>query len=92
MDPLISIIVPIYNVEKYLPDCISSLMKQTYENLHIILVDDGSTDRSGMICDEFAQLDNRIYVIHKETGGLLSARKAGLKSVRGGVCRVCRWR
>lgn len=84
MDPLISIIVPIYNVEKYLPDCISSLMKQTYENLHIILVDDGSTDRSGMICDEFAQLDNRIEVIHKENGGLVSARKAGLKIVRGG--------
>ena len=84
MDPLISIIVPIYNVEKYLPDCISSLMKQTYENLHIILVDDGSTDRSGMISDEFAQLHPRLAVRHKENGGLVSASTAGSKSVRGG--------
>ncbi|PWM78597.1 MAG: glycosyl transferase family 2 [Phascolarctobacterium sp.] len=75
---LLSVIVPVYNVEKYLKKCIESLLNQTYKNLEIILVDDGSTDSSGEICDEYAAMDNRIKVIHKENGGLSSARNAGI--------------
>lgn len=80
---LISIIVPIYNIEQYLDKCISSLTTQTYKNLEIILVDDGSTDDSGTICDKFAVCDKRIKVIHKFNGGLVSARKAGIKVAVG---------
>ena len=82
-EPLISIIVPVYNVEKYLTKCISSIVQQTYDHIQIILVDDGSTDNSGKICDESAQSDVRIDVLHKENGGLVSARKAGLNIARG---------
>ncbi|MFC4620087.1 glycosyltransferase [Camelliibacillus cellulosilyticus] len=80
---LISIIVPIYNVEKFLSKCIESICHQTYRNLEIILVNDGSSDRCGRICDEYARKDNRIKVIHKENGGLSSARNAGLKIASG---------
>jgi glycosyltransferase involved in cell wall biosynthesis len=80
---LISIIIPVYNVEKYLPQCINSILKQTITNLEIILVDDGSLDNSGKICDEFSKLDNRIVVIHKENNGLSSARNAGLEIATG---------
>ncbi len=80
---LISIIVPIYNVRDYLGRCIESILRQTYRNLEIILVDDGSTDGSGQICDEYAQKDSRIVVIHKENGGVVSARKAGAKAATG---------
>lgn len=80
---LISIIVPIYNVEQYLEKCINSILNQTYTNLEIILVDDGSPDNSGKICDEYAKKDNRIKVIHKENGGISSARNTGLKVARG---------
>ena len=83
MEDLISVIIPVYNVELYLRRCIDSVIKQTYKNLEIILVDDGSTDKSGEICDEYASLDNRISVIHKENGGLSSARNAGLKNAHG---------
>ena len=83
MDNLISIVVPVYNVESYLRKCIESILNQTYKNLQIILVDDGSTDNSGNICDEYATKDSRIQVIHKENGGLVSARKAGLKLSSG---------
>lgn len=79
----ISVIVIIYNVELYLEECLNSITKQTYENLEIILVDDGSTDKSGMICDRFADQDDRVTVIHKDNGGLVSARQAGIKAVHG---------
>ena len=82
-NPLISVIVPVYNVEKYLVKCINSIINQTYKNLQIILVDDGSTDNSGKICDDFKLKDTRIEVIHKTNGGLSDARNAGLKITRG---------
>lgn len=80
---LISVIVPIYNVEKYLEKCLYSLIKQSYQNLQIILIDDGSTDASGTICDYFAEKDERIVCYHKLNGGLSSARNYGLKKVKG---------
>lgn len=80
---LISILVPVYNVESYLAQCIESIINQTYTNLEIILVDDGSTDNSGQICDNFASKDKRINVIHKKNGGLVSARKAGIAKAHG---------
>ncbi len=80
---MISVIVPIYNVEKYLSKCIDSIANQSYRDLEIILVDDGSTDSSGAICDEYAKNDNRIVVIHKQNGGLSSARNAGLDVANG---------
>lgn len=81
--PLISVIVPIYNVEKYICKCVESIINQTYKNLEIILVDDRSPDNCPKICDEYAQADKRIKVIHKENGGLSDARNAGIK-VAGG--------
>ena len=82
-DYLVSVIVPIYNVELYLSKCINSIINQTYSNLEIILVDDGSTDNCGIICDKYAKEDNRIVVIHKSNGGLSSARNAGLDASNG---------
>ncbi|MCI8373939.1 MAG: glycosyltransferase [Lachnospiraceae bacterium] len=79
----ISIIVPIYNIKAYLPQCIESLLYQTFSDMEILLVDDGSTDGSGKICDEYAQKDSRIRVLHKKNGGLVSARKAGLSMAKG---------
>ena len=81
--PLISVIVPVYNVEKYLPRCIDSILNQTYKNLEIILVDDGSPDNCPAICDEYATKDSRIKVVHKKNGGLSAARNAGLKVAEG---------
>lgn len=78
-----SIIVPIYKVEKYIQKCISTLIGQTYPDIEIILVDDGSPDRCPQICDEYAKLDNRIIVIHKQNGGLSDARNAGLEIASG---------
>ena len=83
MEPMISVIIPVYNVEKYLARCIDSVLRQTYRNFEIILVDDGTPDRSGEICDEYAAKDSRISVIHKENGGLSSARNAGIEAARG---------
>lgn len=83
MKPLISVIVPIYNVEKYLPRCVESILGQTYENLELILVDDGSTDRSGEICDTYLKKDKRIKVLHKANGGLSDARNAGIEIAHG---------
>lgn len=79
---LISIVVPVYNVEAYAEQCIESILNQSYKNLQIILVDDGSTDRSGEICDFYRQRDSRIEVIHKKNGGLSDARNTGIKFVK----------
>ena len=81
--PLISIIVPVYNVEEYLPRCVESILTQTCKNLEIILVDDGSTDHCGSICDAYKEKDSRIKVIHKSNGGLSDARNAGLDQMTG---------
>ncbi len=82
-DPLVSVIVPIYMIDKYVGHCIESITEQTYRNLEIILVDDGSPDRCPQICDLYERKDGRIKVIHKENGGLVSARKAGLAASTG---------
>lgn len=79
----LSVIIPVYNVEDYLQECVESVIKQTYTDLEIILVDDGSSDNSPKICDEFATKDNRIKVLHKENGGLSEARNEGLKLATG---------
>ena len=83
MNDLISVIVPIYNVEKYLDRCIESIVNQTYKNLEIILVDDGSSDNCPKMCDKWAKKDNRIKVIHKENRGVSSARNTGINNVNG---------
>ena len=80
---LISIIVPVYNVEKYISRCVESLIGQSYKNIEIILVDDGSTDESGMICEQYANKDNRIKVIHKKNGGLSDARNVAIPLSKG---------
>lgn len=84
MKPLLSIIVPIYNVEPYLRACLDSILRQKFTDYELILVNDGSPDNCGKICDEYASRDNRIIVIHKENGGLSSARNEGLNIARGG--------
>ncbi len=83
MDELISVIVPIYNVEEYLDKCVKTICEQTYKNLEIILVDDGSPDGCGAMCDQYAKQDCRIKVIHKENGGLSDARNAGIDIATG---------
>lgn len=81
--PLISIVIPVYNVEALLERCVNSVLSQTYDNIQVILVDDGSTDSSGHLCDVLAAEDNRIEVIHTLNGGLSAARNVGMKSVKG---------
>ncbi|MDA1476480.1 glycosyltransferase [Bacillus changyiensis] len=83
MKPFVSIIVPMYNVENYIEECVDSLLKQTLKNIEIILVDDGSPDRSGEIARQYCEKDKRVKVIHKKNGGLSSARNAGLKAATG---------
>lgn len=83
MNPLISVIVPVYNVEKYLARCVDSIVNQTYKNLEIILVDDGSPDLCPQMCDDYAEKDSRIKVVHKKNGGLSDARNAGMAVATG---------
>ena len=83
MEEKISIIIPVYRVETYLPKCIESILVQTYKNLEIILVDDGSPDRCGKICDEYQKKDGRIRVIHKKNEGVARARNDGLDCATG---------
>lgn len=85
----ISIIVPVYNSEKYLKKTIQSILRQTYEEFELILVDDGSTDSSGKICDEFQNMDSRIRVVHKKNGGICSARNEGLRIAKGRYIGFC---
>lgn len=88
-DTLISVIVPVYNVQDYLEKCVVSICKQSYKKLEIILIDDGSTDRSGEMCDAYKSNDSRIVVLHKSNGGLSSARNEGLKIAKGDyICFV----
>ena len=86
---MVSIIVPVYKVVQYLPQCIESIINQTYRDLEIILVDDGSPDSCGKICDEYAEKDKRIKVFHKENGGLSDARNYGIMMARGECDILC---
>ena len=81
MNPQISVIVPVYNSESTLNRCVDSILSQNFKNFELLLIDDGSTDRSGEICDEYAKKDFRVKVTHKENGGVSSARNAGLLSL-----------
>ena len=83
MKPTFSIIVPVYNVEKYLNRCVESILSQSFKDFEVLLIDDGSTDKSGAICDEYAKKDNRVKVFHKENGGVSSARNVGLDEADG---------
>lgn len=85
MEELISIIIPVYNVEQYLEKCIDSLISQTYNNIEILLIDDGSTDNSPKICDEYSKKDSRVRVIHKANGGAASARNVGVAESKGSI-------
>lgn len=82
-DCLVSVVIPVYNVEKYIVQCLDSIIKQTYENIEIIIVDDGSTDNCPLICDNYSEKDKRIKVVHKVNGGLSDARNAGIKLSKG---------
>ena len=83
MKKLISVVLPIYNVENYIEKCMESVLNQTYKNIEIILVDDGSPDNCPIICDQYVKEDNRVKVVHKENGGLSDARNAGIKVANG---------
>lgn len=83
MEKLVSVIVPIYNREKYLRRCLDGILGQTYRNLEIVCVDDGSTDESPQICDEYAQKDSRVKVLHIPNGGVSNARNTGLDNAQG---------
>ena len=83
MDNIISVIIPIYNIEKYLGRCLESVINQSYTKLEIILIDDGSTDNSGKICDDYKEQDNRIIVVHKKNEGVSQARNFGISIATG---------
>ncbi len=89
MTEMISIIVPVYNIAAYLPRCLDSILSQTYENIEIITVNDGSTDESGKILDEYAKKDSRVTVIHQENGGVTKARFAGIRAAKGDYIGFC---
>ena len=82
-DKLVSVIIPVYKVEKYLPMCVDSVLNQTYQNLEVILVDDGSPDNCPAICDEYAAQEERVTAVHQKNGGLSAARNAGLERAQG---------
>ena len=82
---LLTVIVTIYNVEAYIDQCVESIMNQTYRNLQIILIDDGSLDNSGNICDAYADKDERIQVVHKKNAGLVAARRQGVELAKGNL-------
>ena len=83
MKPTISVIVPVYNVEQYLDECIQSILNQSFVDIELLLVDDGSTDNSGAICDTYVKQDSRIHVIHQSNGGVMKARKTGVENALG---------
>ncbi|MCM1101493.1 MAG: glycosyltransferase [Acetatifactor muris] len=89
MEELITVIIAIYNGEKYLAECIQSVVEQDYENLEIILIDDGSTDRSGEIIDKYANMDSRIIVVHQANSGVSRARNTAIDMSTGGVYLYC---
>lgn len=82
-DPFVSVVIPVYNVESYLVQCVQSVLTQTYSNYEVILIDDGSTDGSGKMCDDFAKSDHRVHTFHKTNGGLSDARNFGVNKARG---------
>lgn len=84
LSSMVSIIVPIYNVDQYLNQCVDSILAQTYKDIEVLLVDDGSTDASGLICDQYAIKDQRVRVIHQENMGLSGARNTGIRAAGGG--------
>ena len=81
--PIISVVVPVYNIEKYLDRCITSILNQTFRDFELLLVDDGCTDNSGAICDRYASNDDRVRVFHKPNGGVSSARNRGIEEAQG---------
>lgn len=83
MEPMFTFIVPVYNVEQYIKRCINSLIEQSFSDFEILLIDDGSTDNSSQICDNYKAIDQRIRVIHKKNGGLSDARNVGIKESKG---------
>ena len=83
IEPLVSVICPVYNAEPYLNRCVDSILAQTFERFELLLIDDGSTDRSGSICDEYAAKDPRIRVFHKENGGVSHTRQLGMDNAAG---------
>ena len=86
---MISIIVPVYNVEKHLPGCLNSILSLSFSNYEVLLINDGSTDKSGDICDEYAQKDSRFKVYHKQNGGVSSARNFALEIIQGDWVFFC---
>ena len=84
-DSLVSVVVPVYNIKDYIEKCLKSIVSQSYDNLEIVVVDDGSTDESGKLCDEFAKKDKRVRVFHKKNGGLSDARNFGIKKSQGEI-------
>ena len=83
LSPKVSVIVPVYNADKYLHQCVDSILAQTFTNIEVLLIDDGSLDDSGKICDDYAQKDSRVRVLHKENGGVAAARQTGLDASTG---------
>ena len=78
-----SVVIPVYNVDKYLEECVNSILSQSYGDFEVILVDDGSKDKSPEICDRFSEVDNRVIAIHKTNGGVCSARNSGIEAAKG---------